>query len=334
MSEKYLTYTGLRTYDGKIKNWVLSRLEGLEAAGTILGYFYDNKFYEDRQHTTELEAKENFLYVDQGNANKLYVYNGSSYELVSDSGSADISLNTATVECGGITKGTDLSNKSLQQILGMMLSPYVAPSNAYIIVQRSKSGLMEYGESCNVTGIDVYWTNGSKPVSSITLSGSVAGNYDVTSGASSKSITFSPISLTVGSLSFTATINVTGESSIVTSGSASNDYVYPIYYGASELDSNHITAQGVQNLTKLIAPSVPQTLSFTTSDSYPLIASSRTLVRVTDELGITDYTASFTERSSLLSLSSDSPSWGPQNYHVYSGSKATLNGFKYIFTFA
>ena len=351
MAEKYLSYKGLKEYDGllkgwtheqieshdlDIKDWTLDQLEGIEAAGTIRGYYYNGAFYSDALHTELIEAKENFLYVDLGDGNKLYIYNGSAYELVSDSGSAEVSLNETTVACGGISKGTDLTGMSLQEILEAMLSPYVAPSGAYLSIAKNKTGYVEYGDTCNITMATVGWSNGSVPVSSIELrldgSDTIIGTATPSSGDTTAPIDFDDMVLGSSPIIFKATLNITGHDSINVSSTASNNFVYPIYYGSSSVTADNLTDSDVQGKTKLIS-SGTQTLAFTTSDAYPMIASTRRISKVTDSSGITDYTNAFIGSETQISLSSDNPTWGPVTYYVYTGSRATLTGFQFKFTF-
>ena len=336
MAEKYLSYSGLKEYDGLIKNWTLDKLKGIEAAGTILGYYYNGEFYSDALHTELIEGKENFLYVDQDDNNKLYVYNGNSYELVSDSGSAEVDINETTVACGGIAKGTDLTGKSLQEILEMMLSPYVAPSNASIIIAKNKTGYMEYGDTCQITMATATWTKGSVPVSSIELrldgSDTIIGTATPAAGDASAPIDFTDMTLSTTPIKFNATFKVNGHNDINVSTTASNNFVYPIYYGSSSVTADNLTDSDVKGKTKLIS-SGTQTLAFTTSDAYPMIASTRRITKVTDSSGITDYTNAFSGSETQISLSSSDPTWGPVTYYVYTGSRATLDNFQFKFTF-
>ena len=170
MAEKYLTYTGLKTYDEQIKKWTMNKIEGIDPSGAIPGYFYEGHFYEDEEHTIEIEGKDNSLYVDLGDNNRLYLYENEEFVVISDSGS-DVSLGEVTVACGGIAKGTDLTGMSLQEIMEAMLSPYVAPSNLVMSFTKDKSGTLEHGDSCTITNIRVSWTAGSQAVTKVGLSG-------------------------------------------------------------------------------------------------------------------------------------------------------------------
>ena len=335
MAEKYLTYTGLKTYDEQIKNWTLNKIS--TSGGTFVGYYDGTDFYAEAIHAgaDPLPRKENCLYVDLGDDNKLYTYieNDDEYVVVSDSADVDISLNEATVACGGITKGTDLTGMTLQEILEAMLSPYVAPTSVSLSIAKTKTGYIEYGDTCQVTSATVRWTNGSVPVSQVALTGAASGTANPSSGATSAVIDFDDMTLSTSSLSFSASLTIPNHNSITVNATASNNFVYPIYYGSANVTADQLVASDVQGAIKLLS-SGTQTLSITTVDSYPMIASTRRLSKVTDSTGITDYTNAFIGSETEINLSSDNPVWGPQKYYVYTGSRATLNGFQFKFTFA
>ena len=342
MAEKYLTYTGLKTYDGLIKDWTLDQLEGIEAAGTILGYYHEGAFYEDDEYTTELEGKANFLYVDQGDNNKLYVYKNDAYELVSDSGSAEVSIGETTVACGGIAKGTDLTGKSLQEILEMMISPYVAPSNVNIAFTKTKdgstpyNGAFEHGETCYIPSVTVSWTAGSQNVEKVNLDGFIYHRDLIPSPEGATSVTLSGLSKQVtdqsGITNTHASLKITGKSDVIRTQAPNVPFVYPVYYGMSQYGASDANLN-VQTLTKLVESGISKTLHYTGTDAYPIIASIYRIAKVTDSSGITDYTNAFIGSETQVTLSSVNPSWGPITYYVYNGSRATLDDFVFKFTF-
>lgn len=49
-----------------------------DSSEAFVGYYFENKFYEDAEHTTELEEKQDRLYVDLGQ-NDLYIYHEDAY---------------------------------------------------------------------------------------------------------------------------------------------------------------------------------------------------------------------------------------------------------------
>jgi len=222
---------------------------------------------------------------------------------------------------------------TLQQILEAMLSPYVAPTNVSLSITKTKTGYIEYGDTCQVTSATVRWTNGSVPVSQVALTGAASGTASPSSGATSAVIDFDDMTLSTTPLSFSASLTIPNHNSITVNSTASNNFVYPIYYGSANVTADQLVASDVQGAMKLLS-SGTQTLSITTVDSYPMIASTRRLSKVTDSTGITDYTNAFIGSETEINLSSESPVWGPQKYYVYTGSRATLNGFQFKFTFA
>ncbi len=53
--------------------------------GTTEGYFYEGKFYEDAQHTKEIEPIKGQLYFDN-DTNRMYIYNGTDFLPISGGG--------------------------------------------------------------------------------------------------------------------------------------------------------------------------------------------------------------------------------------------------------
>ena len=51
----------------------------------IEGYYYDNKFYEEAAHTTEITGETGKIYIDLSGTNKTYRWSGSGYTEISES---------------------------------------------------------------------------------------------------------------------------------------------------------------------------------------------------------------------------------------------------------
>ena len=90
---------GLRAVcgDGKTKFGELTYLDEI----IIKGYYSDNKFYKDKELTTELPSQTNKIYICIKKVYTLYIYDGINYHQIS--GAAG-SLPTATAEVPGIMK--------------------------------------------------------------------------------------------------------------------------------------------------------------------------------------------------------------------------------------
>lgn len=343
---KYVDYNGLAYFKSKLDDKFedlydyIDEAVDIEASGSIQGYYHNGVFYSDSEYHNAIEAKENFIYIDKGDSNKLYIYNGSAYEVVSDSGSADVSIDkTTTVDCGGITKGTNLTGKSLQWILETMFAPYVAPTDVFITAYTLKPDYVERNDTNAIESFRIRWTPGSVPVQKVVIGGDASMEVVPSSGNSFVVADIDDINFTNETKEFTATLVIPDHDNVVASCSISNNYVYPIYYGIFDNPADKeedgqliLTQEDVKGTTKLIS-SGAQTLSYTMTDAYPMIASTRRLTKVTDISEVTDYTNSFMSSETEINISSVNPYWGPVKYYVYTGSKATLNDFTFKFTF-
>lgn len=78
----------------EIKRWISG---GSYEDIILLGYFYNDKFYEDNSHTTELAQKENKLYIDI-DTNKIYYFKSNGFK------ETTVSLPNASSENAGVSK--------------------------------------------------------------------------------------------------------------------------------------------------------------------------------------------------------------------------------------
>lgn len=90
---------GLRAVCGDGKT-VFGELKYLDEI-IIKGYYFDNKFYQDKEMTIELPAQTNKIYICIKKVYTLYIYDGIQYHQISGSAGA---LPTATSEVPGIMK--------------------------------------------------------------------------------------------------------------------------------------------------------------------------------------------------------------------------------------
>lgn len=82
----------------EIKSWISGGSSGGGYEDIILlGYFYNNKFYEDNSYTTELAQKENKLYIDI-DTNKIYYFKSNVFK------ETTVSLPNASSENAGVLK--------------------------------------------------------------------------------------------------------------------------------------------------------------------------------------------------------------------------------------
>jgi len=146
-------YIGVATLgtDGKVPS---SQLPSF-VDDVIEGYYYQNKFYSDSAHTTEITGEAGKIYVDLSTM-KTYRWSGSAYVVISE---------TLAI---GITQGTAYDGAA-----GYALSQEVATLNATVanipttyVPQSSGSG---YGDISNTTSGIEFSFGGATSTSSTTL---------------------------------------------------------------------------------------------------------------------------------------------------------------------
>lgn len=120
----------------------------------IEGYYYNDAFYEDAQHTTEITGETGKIYIDL-DTNKSYRWSGSVYVEIAGGGSAELSASlTSAIEVGGIDAGTTYAaGTALETVLRDMLEPTLYPTLVDPSATISATGdkIMEKGATQSVT---------------------------------------------------------------------------------------------------------------------------------------------------------------------------------------
>ena len=116
----------------------------------VEGYYYNNKFYEDVDHTKEMVGDKSKIYVDKSTEPYIsYRWSGTAYFPISSGGivgdvTADkVIYNKKTVVAstvGGLKQGLSLENRTLENIIERLVGAYVAPSftSSFIVATYSK----------------------------------------------------------------------------------------------------------------------------------------------------------------------------------------------------
>lgn len=68
----------------------------------IKGYFFENNFYEDIEHTIKYPAQVNKIYICKASGYSLYIYDDKNYHKISGEGIS--SLPTANAQTAGVLK--------------------------------------------------------------------------------------------------------------------------------------------------------------------------------------------------------------------------------------
>ena len=75
--KKYYTYDSTNTTDASLGKWRELETGGGEG-GVVEGYYYNNKFYEESTHTTEITGVQGYLYISVDNE-QIYRFNGTNF---------------------------------------------------------------------------------------------------------------------------------------------------------------------------------------------------------------------------------------------------------------
>ena len=233
-------------------------------------------------------------------------------DALSGGASAIIPSNKVTsVTCGGLTAGTDISNKPLVDAFLQVVCPYQTPDITSFTANKT---VYESGTTVSSITFTIKVTKKSNPIASITLyNGATVINTfsNVTNG---------------GTFTYNYTSNITTNSTfkvIASDGTNSSDktlavtFVNPMYVGI---------ASGT--LTKLVqAKGTGYTYSNITCTNDKVVfkypASYGNLTSIKDANNF-EYLNAFTKTTEVIS---------GVDYNVYTSNSATLTDFKYIFSF-
>lgn len=160
---------------------------------------------------------------------------------------------TVPSSLGGINKGDDLNNRSLQDVLTKLLFPYVSPSiNSSLILSPMRS-LYEYGETVLVTKIITNIVKNSNPIKRIEFLDNdevLTVLLDGVANGGNFSHTFTssvPINFNTNSNRFR--VKVYDGEKVFTSNTTSITFARPFYYGALDINANIISNSLAKDLT-------------------------------------------------------------------------------------
>lgn len=259
-------------------------------------------------------------------------YTNEEKEKVQDAMNASMYTNTTpTVQAhGGVPAGQTFNNVPVNEVLDMILYPWIAPAVTCKVTTPSNGGNFEKGSTQSVTNIAVTVTkkshnitkveifNGSTSLGSKTDSVSTGGTFNFTVTQSVK-------------VNTTFTAKVTDASGKVTNANSGTfNFVYPYYWGAVAATGS-ITETVVEGLSKQVVTKANKTVSYTLNNqracfAYP--AAYGDIKTIKDQNGY-DITATFTKSTvSITGLDGTA-----QNYNVYVNNASTVSGFGITFSY-
>lgn len=81
----------------------------------LLGYYFNNEFYNDSTYTIALEKNEKHLYVDKNARGALYIWNGNEYASVSPEATEDVAGIMKLYQSHGFASDGTMSQKIITE---------------------------------------------------------------------------------------------------------------------------------------------------------------------------------------------------------------------------
>lgn len=258
--------------------------------------------------------------------------NDEKEKLQAASNNALFTNNTPTVQAhGGVPVGKTFNNVPVNEVLNMILYPWVAPAVSAQIKVPGNGGVKEFGDIQHVTSIGVTVTKKSSNITKVEIfdgSESLVSKTgsEVTNGGT---FTFTVDKQVSANKSYLAKVTDAADK-VTTANTGTFTFVYPYYWGVIDASAlvNEATVKGLakQIVTKGNKSNkftaVNQKICFAYPKSYGALAS------IKDQNNF-DVTGTFA-RTEVTITGLDKT---PQTYYVYTNSPSTVTGFGMNFNY-
>lgn len=330
MANQYLDMAGLQTLVGQIK---AEDTKALTAA----------KEYSDEKVGSLIKGETTYddmrSYVD---AQVSAVESGATEETTYST--------TVTKQVGGLNVGDDISNKSLKEVLDLILSPYVATSSVSVQPYNNDnfSGTTfggQLGQGYDIKSVKVSWSKGSTQVTKVEVfKDSVAdanklGEATVSSGTS--------VSINTTDIEVASAENITTTTKIVakvydkngekgyTGERTVGSYHTPYWYGLKDITAgadledyvNGLTADDIKALTKVSSNYPAGKITFgNTSGKACILATVSTVNEAKDPNGFPNFSGF---KSKDIEITDG---YMKKTYHIYVADPGAQTGWYYTFS--
>ena len=233
---------------------------------------------------------------------------------------------------GGIPANTSLDGMTTNEILDMLLFPYVKQTISNV-KGTPNGGTFEKGDNKVITAVSATVTKKSKPITKVELfngstSLAVKEGDEVKNGGT---FTFSGLNVPVNSANVQLTVKATDENGSVVSGNTGAfTFVYPYYYGVCAAGAE-INEDLVEGLTKDISGKAQKTYTYNTNNQCAIIAFPKAhgVLKSALDPNAFENIAAFTKHEiNITGLDGTA-----QAYYVYVSGAFTGSGFKYTFKY-
>lgn len=238
-----------------------------------------------------------------------------------------VDMNTVN-DLGGIAAGVDLNGKSIQEVLTMLLYPYVKPSISASSIPNG--GTYEHGATVNITGIKATVSKKSQPITKVEFLDGSSSLLLLTEGVA-KGGTFNYTEGIEVRTNKAFTVKATDDSGVVVSATTGKTtFVYPYYMGVIAEDAT-VDAELVLSLTKVIEDKGSKSKSYTCDNQKMVFAypKSHGVIKQILDPNNFDVTGTFT-RSEIAITGLDETE---QAYYVYTNAASTVSNFSMKFSY-
>lgn len=171
---------------------------------------------------------------------------------------------------GGINKGDTFQNKTVSQMFDKILYPHI-PHNIEASTHPISSGIFEIGQTKNITNFTIDANGGSNKITNIQIYDNDTKIIDFPNNMNTLSFNI-PKSINISS-DKQYTIKVTDDTGYIHSVKTGKiSFVYPIYYGAIDWNTNIPNEIQIKESKKKIVPKQDNDIKFTCNNQKILFA--------------------------------------------------------------
>ena len=280
-------------------------------------YLYNSNLYAKVDEEVKMLSSSNMLEEAKAYTDEKSIFNNGI---------------TTVNALGGIAAGTSLDNKSVLEILDMLLFPYVKQTVSSVS-GTPNGGTFEKGNTQTITQVKGTVTKKSKPITKVEiLQGStVLATKEGDEVKNGGTFTFTGLSVSVPSTNVQLTFRATDENgSVVTGTTGAFTFVYPYYYGIC--DAGAIVNEAlVEGLTKDIKSKGEKAYTYSPNNQCAVIAYPKAhgvLKSALDPNAFENISAFTRHEINITGLDGTT-----QAYYVYVSGAFTGSGFKYTFKY-
>lgn len=233
---------------------------------------------------------------------------------------------------GGIPAGQSLDGMTANEILDMLLFPYVKQTISNV-KGTPNGGTYEAGNNQTITAVQATVTKKSKKITKVELlqGSAVLAVKEGDEVANGGTFTFSGLNIPVNSVNVQLTVRATDETDATVEGkTGAFTFVYPYYYGVCEA-SDEINEELVEGLSKDVVNKGQKVYSYSPNNQCAVIAypKSHGVLKSALDPNAFENIAAFTRHEvNVTGLDGKAVA-----YYVYVSGAFTGSGFKYTFKY-